>query len=40
MLWRNFEKARIVLVAAEEDLLNNLRDALADTNLALLQRSD
>jgi CheY-like chemotaxis protein len=30
------EKARIVLVAATEDLLDNLRDALADTDLALL----
>ena len=30
------EKSSIVLVAAKEDVLNNLRDALADTNLALL----
>ena len=32
----NGEKARIVLVAAKEDLLNNLREALRDTDLALL----
>jgi CheY-like chemotaxis protein len=33
---RHGDKAAIVLVAAKEDLLNNLRDALADTKLALL----
>jgi DNA-binding response OmpR family regulator len=32
----NGEKARIVLVAAKEDLLNSLRDALKETDLALL----
>ena len=32
----NGEKTRIVLVAAKEDLLNNLRDALGATDLALL----
>ena|ERR1022692_783741 len=33
---RNGENARLVLVAAKEDLLDNLRDALADTNFELL----
>ena len=30
------EKAAVVLVAANKDFLDNLRDALADTNLSLL----
>jgi CheY-like chemotaxis protein len=30
------DKTAFVLIAAKEDLLNNLRDALTDTNLALL----
>jgi response regulator RpfG family c-di-GMP phosphodiesterase len=30
------EKVPIVLVAAKEEIVNNIRDALADTNLALL----
>jgi DNA-binding response OmpR family regulator len=33
---RNGEKSRIILVAAKEDLHNNLRDALKETDLALL----
>src|SRR5260221_5289763 len=33
------ETVGIVLVAAKEDLLSNLRDALAETNLALLHAS-
>src|SRR5258708_3849296 len=33
------EKAAIVLVAAKEDLVSNLRNALAETNLALLHAS-
>jgi DNA-binding response OmpR family regulator len=36
---RESEKAPVVLVAAKEDLLNNLRDALANTNFALLHAS-
>ena len=32
----NGENASIVLVAAKEELLNNLKDALADTQVALL----
>jgi DNA-binding response OmpR family regulator len=33
---RDDEKVPIVLVAVKEDILNNITDALADTNLALL----
>jgi response regulator RpfG family c-di-GMP phosphodiesterase len=33
---RDDEKVPIVLVAAKEEILNNITDALADTNLALL----
>ena len=33
---RDGEKAPVVLVAANQDFLNDLRDALVDTNLALL----
>ena len=36
---QNGEKARVVLVAADEDLLNYLRVALDDTDLALLYAS-
>jgi len=33
---RDSEKVPVVLVAANQDFLNDLRDALVDTNLALL----
>jgi CheY-like chemotaxis protein len=33
---RKIRQTKLVLVAAKEDVLNNLRDALANTNLALL----
>ena len=33
---RDGEKARLVLVVANQDLLDNLRDALTDTDLAFL----